>query len=474
MYHKDFSTLVGAPRGAPAEPGSSCSDVHGVVGSFVCHPSGPYGFLSAVAFTLWRWLQAWWPLLTVAAALALVVGALLVRAVRLARRNAAEHARWVEITPPASLPRDGAPAWWRAVAGILHRATRRGFAPRHLAVEFIADVHGVRAGVWVPPGLPVARVAELVGHVWPGARARLADPPRWSATGDDTAGAVGRVTAAEVYPAGGPWVPLAEPGARTTRPADVGTDDVLRGLFSALGECGPGERRCVQLIVTPEYATGRRGAADRPWWLRLVGRLVLGALDWVVSSRSGGQRSASAGGSAGADADDPVMAARRRAVTAKRAHGPHLRVTLRVIHHTAGRGARRGYRRAAVAGLAGGFDLAAPLTTLRLHRVGGGVGGARRTRALVDQRRPARRRHRFAVTITELAGLWHLPAEPTQYGMTDSVGRVRRPSRGLPRVHRHRDTRRPDGRQNGRVDGRGQRRWPDAGHGDEGARDDAA
>ena len=193
MYHKDFSTLIEAPRGAPAEPGSSCSDAHGVVSSFLCHPSGPYGFLSAVSYTLYRLIEVWWPLLTVAAALAMVAGALLTRAVRLARRNAAEHARWVEITPPVSLPRDGAPAWWRAVAGILHRTARHRIAPRHLAVEFVADVHGVRAGVWVPPGLPVRRVAELVGHVWPGARAQLTDPPRWAAGPDSADGAAGPV-----------------------------------------------------------------------------------------------------------------------------------------------------------------------------------------------------------------------------------------------------------------------------------------
>ncbi|SDC20424.1 hypothetical protein SAMN05216174_101495 [Actinokineospora iranica] len=432
--------------------------------AYLCDPSGPFGFLSAVSFTLWRWLQVWWPLLTVAAALALAAGALLARAVRLARRNAADAARWVEITPPASLPRDGAPAWWRSLAGMLHRTARRGIDPRHLAVEFVADADGVRAGVWVPPELPVRRVAELVGHVWPGARAQVTDPPRWT----DTAGP-GRVSAAEVYPAGGQWVPLAEPATRTSRPVEVGTDDVLRGLFSALSDCGPGEQRCVQLIVTPEFATGRPGAADRPWWLRaiaggfrLLGRGVLGVLDLFTSSRPSGAPTVRT--DRPAPDPDPVIEAGRRAITAKKAHGPHLRVSVRVVHHTAARGSRRtrqGQRRV-VAGLAGGFDLAAPLATFRLHRVGGGVGGARRVLALVDQRRPARRRYRFAVTITELAGLWHLPAEPTQYGMADAVGRVRRPSRGLPRVTR----RRPGGRAD--------QRRPDDGRGGQGARRDAA
>lgn len=204
--------------------------------------------------------------------------------------------------------------------------------------------------------------------------------------------------------------------------------------------------------------------------LRLLARLLLDVLDLFLSrhsgARSGGQRAASNPNSAansGQHNEDPVVTAWRRAVAAKRAHGPHLRVTLRVIHCTGTehgqrqwRG-QRGQHRRAVAGLAGGFDLAAPLTTLRLHRVGDGWGtrGTRRTRMLIDQRRPARRRHRFAATITELAGLWHLPAEPTQYGMNDAVGRVRRPFRDLPRW------RRPDARR--RPDRRTDRRRPDNG-----------
>jgi hypothetical protein len=156
-----------------------------------------------------------------------------------------------------------------------------------------------------------------------------------------------------------------------------------------------------------------------------------------------------------------VVQARRRAITVKQAHGPHLRVTLRVAY--SGPGSRRTHRRV-VSGLAGTFDLAAPLATLRIHP----LGSTRRTAARVDARRAARRRYRFAATITELAGLWHLPAEPTQYGMTDSVGRVRRPARRLPRLRR-------DNRERGRDDQRrGDRRRPDSGFGDQGAWDDAA
>ena len=52
--------------------------------------------------------------------------------------------------------------------------------------------------------------------------------------------------------------------------------------------------------------------------------------------------------------------------------------------------------------------------------------------ARLDGRRPARARRSFAATVAELAALWHLPGEPTQYGMTDTVAHTRPPGRELP------------------------------------------
>lgn len=439
MLDHDFSTFA-APTVAPSGtgPDGSCVDATSPVRSFLCDPSTANGWLSAVSFALWRWLQAWWPLLTVAAVVALAVGALLALAVRQARREAVESARWLEIIPPASMPRDGAAALWHAVAGMLHRTRRRGLAPRQLAVEFTADEDGVRAGVWVPPALSVGPVADAIIHVWPGSRVRtLSHPPLWTAEPDASQG---RVSAVEIYPQGGPWVPLVDPGARLARPVDVGDGDPLRAALAALSRLGSAGRACVQLIVTPErHTTGGRGRP--PWWARgllvvltLPLRAVLVVADMFLPGPSGAASGPKARPQGAERAEeDPATAARRKAVAVKQGHGPHLRVTLRVAY--SGPGTGRAHRRA-VASLAGAFDLAAPLASLRTHTTW-------HAPARLDGRRPAPARYTFAATVGELAALWHLPDEPTQYGMADTVARVRPAGRALPRVRRTRPGRTP-------------------------------
>ncbi|MFI5587221.1 hypothetical protein ACIA5G_19385 [Amycolatopsis sp. NPDC051758] len=134
------------------------------------------------------------------------------------------------------------------------------------------------------------------------------------------------------------------------------------------------------------------------------------------------------------DVEDPATEARRKAVAVKQGHGPHLRVTLRVAYTGPG-GGHKVHRRA-VGVLAGGFDLVAPLASLRTHTT-------RHAPARLDGRRPARARYSFAATVGELAALWHLPDEPTQYGMADTVTRVRPAGWALPHVRRTRPRRTP-------------------------------
>lgn len=353
--------------------------------------------------------------------LALTVGALLAVVVGRARRDAVKSSRWVEIIPPASMPRDGAAALWHALAGLLHRTRRRGIAPRQLAVEFVADAGRVRAGVWVPPALPVGPVADAVTHVWPGARVQVAKPPMWTV---ENGGACGRVSAAEIFPVGGAWVPLTDPGPRL-RPVEAGDADPLRATLARLARLGPGERACVQLIVTPERATAARG---RSWWARgllvlltLPFKALFAIVDLFLPGPSGANTPTVR--PHGTDrAEDPATEARRKAIAVKQGHGPHLRVTLRVAYTgPVGRWARR----RAVDVLAGGFDLVAPLASLRTR-------ATRRAGTRLDGRRPARARRSFAATVAELAALWHLPGEPTQYGMTDTVAHTRPPGRDLP------------------------------------------
>jgi hypothetical protein len=111
------------------EAAAACSACSGSpVAQLVCDPWGTVnGFMAWLSYTLWSLIQMWWPLLTVVAVLALTAGALLTVVVRRARAEAAEQASWVEITPPAVMPAEGAQASWRAVrwrAGPLGTGTR--------------------------------------------------------------------------------------------------------------------------------------------------------------------------------------------------------------------------------------------------------------------------------------------------------------------------------------------------------------
>ena len=125
----------------------STSDGSGsLVGSFLSNPSA---WLAHAAGWAWRMIQTWWPLLAVVAVAALAASALLAVMARRAQAKAAERASWVEITPPAVLPAEGAHGLWRALAGLLFRTRRYGLAPRRLAVEFVAGSGGMRVGVWV-------------------------------------------------------------------------------------------------------------------------------------------------------------------------------------------------------------------------------------------------------------------------------------------------------------------------------------
>ncbi|MFC0434909.1 hypothetical protein [Kutzneria buriramensis] len=395
--------------------------------TFACDPAGTTNtFLSWLSFTLSRWVQAWWPLLVVAAVLALTVGAVLAVAVARARREAVESARWVEIIPPASMPRDGAHALWHNIVGTLHRTRRRGLAPRQLAIEFTSDAGRVRAGIWVPPALPAEPIADAVTHVWPGARAHThAGAPQWIVPPGV------RVSAAEVHPQGGPWVPLVDT-ARLARPVDTGEADSLRAVLSALSRLGPGERACVQLIVTPERATVRTGG--RSWWARgllwlitLPLRLFVAGMDLFLPGPTS-TATAPTVRPRGADqaGQDPATEARRKTIAVKQGHGPHLRATLRVGY--AGPGTRDTHNRALTT-LVGGFDLTAPLASVRVHTTGNAS-------ARLDGRRPTRTRYSIVATVGELAALWHLPATPSEYGMTDTTARIRPAARDLPRVRR--------------------------------------
>src|SRR5437763_12650698 len=123
MSYNNFNTLVASVATPPAPPppsGSACANAHGVIGSFLCGSSTTDGWLSALSFMLWRWLQAWSPLLIVAAVMALTAGAVLALVVRRARREARERARGGGVGAAAARPRRGAAGLCPARARVWH------------------------------------------------------------------------------------------------------------------------------------------------------------------------------------------------------------------------------------------------------------------------------------------------------------------------------------------------------------------
>lgn len=440
---------------APPSPApATCSTNHAPAASLLCHPSNPWAWLSQATAWLWHAIEVWWPLLTVAAVAALVVGAVLSVAVRRARAQAVGHARWVEITPPAVLPVDGSHRLWQALAGLLSRTRRHGLVPRQLAVEFIADATGMRVGVWVPPTLSARSVAEAVTRCWPGSRATITqNPPTWENV-EATERPKDKVTALHVLPHGDQWTPLIDPTHVTSRMPYAGYGrqtsmvDPLHSVLAALAERDETERACAQLIVTrvPRHITsrGHRGGhrgrrRGRSLWawigigiVRAPFVLLLFVADLFLSRGSTTKQPVPASTHT---PEDPFVAAERKAIAAKQAHGPHLQATLRLSisspatprgTHGRYRPSQRAARRATLNTIVNGYDVAAPqadLITCRISRA------ARR----LSERRPGRRRHQFVITIDEAAALWHLPAEPAQYGIADATARIRRPRRDLPR-----------------------------------------
>lgn len=327
------------------------------------------------------------------------------------RRSDTRAAVWVKITPPGHLPPEASVRFARSLAGVLHRTRRYGWRPRYVACEFVATDTGLGLGVWVPPAISPKAVIAAVTGAWPGARAVV------SAVPDVSGGGV--VRGREVLPRGGEWSPVVEP-SKSAVPVRAGTDavDPLGQVLAMLAGRAPEETGCVQVIVAAQRGTDS-------------GRPALRLLDAVVSfveemgrefTRMNASASAGAPRRVAPAAVDPVAAVRSRAIVAKKACGPHLRVTVRVA--VAGSAPARLYR--AQAGLiADGFDAVATagdgLITRRVYRPA----------VKVAARRPGTG---FVATVAELGALWHIPADAAVYGIGTTDARTRAPHRDLPRL----------------------------------------
>lgn len=414
------------PPGLPGPPGPGVPD--GWLARFLRDPGGHVG---AVPGWLWRTVQEHGPLLMGAAVAVLVTVVAGAVAVGWAQRRMATRAVWLEITPPARLSADGASAWWHGLSGMVNRSGRTRWTQwtrwgwwvpsgwRRLALEFVADQSGVRAGVWVPPTMPADQVERLIPRAWPGARVKQRTRPVWSGL---------YVSATERFPRGGEWAPLVEPSARELRPASEVSEEPLRLLLDALSlSTRDGEGIAgVQLVVRRQR---RIRARSRSWSvLRALALAPARLVDAVVSpNTTAGERARQRARAERSRAEvDPLVLAEQRARDTKRAAGSHLRTTVRVLAATqSGGGWARQWRASTVAEVAAGFDAIARATFLRSRRV-------RRAATTATTRMAGRRE--FAATMPELAALWHPPVEPGLYGMPGSAARTRAPSRDLPRL----------------------------------------
>ncbi|MFI6172978.1 hypothetical protein ACIBCN_39800 [Nocardia sp. NPDC051052] len=326
------------------------------------------------------------------------------------RESDTAQAVWVRITPPAHLPPEASVRFARSLAGVLHRTRRYGWRPRYVACEFVATDTVMSLGVWVPPTISPQAVISAVTGAWPGARAVVSAVPGVLA--------VGGVRGREVLPRGGEWSPVVEPsGPAAAVRAGADAADPLGQVLTMLARRGPGEAGWVQVIVAAQRGTRS-------------GRPALRALDAVLAfveemgrefTRMNGRPSAGTPPRV-TPAVDPVQTVRSRAIVAKKASGPHLRVTVRV----AVAGPAPAWEHRSQAGLiADGYDAVATagdgLITRRVHR----------SAAKVSSRRPGTG---FAATVAEMGALWHIPADAALYGIDTTDARTRAPHRDLPRL----------------------------------------
>jgi hypothetical protein len=369
---------------------------------------------------VWHLLRDRWPLLLVAAVvlIGLRVGWALWR--RAVWRRHATQARWLEITPPVTATPAATIGLWRLLATALPAPRRWSLRPARLVWEVAADPGGLRAGLWLPPGINPTAVVRLLQRGWPGVRAEQTTPPAVPATG--------AVAALAVWPTQPEWLPLvedAEPPTRRGVDAATPEDDRLRAVYGGLASAGrtggallqvhlgraPARRlRLLRRAMTnPDRARRTRGTARAAGLLADGLRaLFIGVLDLFTPGPATRRHPAG-------KTTDPYTAELARQARAKHADAPHLLVAV----HAIATGPTKAAARAAAADITSGFGLlSAHFTRRRLRR--GPVA--------VDQRWvPEARMH--LVSVAEAAALAGLPAEPAAYGLPGAASRRRIPTR---------------------------------------------
>jgi hypothetical protein len=401
-------SVAGCVPGRDGIPGSW-------IGQVVC---GTWG--QKLPGAVWDFTCHRWPLLL--AAVALLVAA--VRVWRAWRRRVwrahAARACWLQIVPPVSATPAATVGLWRLLATALPAPGRWSLRPPRIVWEVQADPHGMRAGLWLPPGVNPTAVLRMLQRAWPGVRAEQCAPP--------TVATTATAKTLIVLPTQPDWLPLVEDtstvNSRTWESAPP-DEDRLRAVFDGLASAGrtgggllqvhisraPAHRmRMLRRATThPERARKARGTARAAGLIAdgLRG-LILGVLSVFAPGPSGSSRR---------PAHDPYLADLARQARGKLAAAPHLLVAV----YATGSGPTKAAALAAAADITSGFGLlSAHFTRRRLRR--GATAAAQRW---VPEARMS------LTSVGEAAALAGLPAEPAAHGLPAAASRRRPGGRDL-------------------------------------------
>jgi hypothetical protein len=383
---------------------------HLMCGDWLAHGPAP----------MWHAVRGWWPLL-----LALAVGVLAARLAwawwrRRTWSQVAGRAVWLEVVPPVSATPAATVALWQLLATLLPAPRRWVLRPRRLVWEIRATTTGMRAGLWLPPGINPTAVLRVLARAWPGVRAEQIAPP--SLGGADRAAGV-------ALRAGQPdWLPLVDdadpPRSRRWEYAPP-EDDRIRAVFDGLAAAGRTGGGLLQVHVAraPRHRVAllRRATIDPRRVRRQRGgvRLLIFALEGLRAVLSGLLDFITPNSPSGTwhqpDPMDPLVAQQARQARAKHAAAPHLLVAVRAF----ATGPTAEAARAAAADITSGYTLLSP--HWRPRRVRRPAATAR-TRWVTEQRM-------HLATVAETAALAGLPAEPSSYGLPAAPSRRIPPSR---------------------------------------------
>ena len=418
--------LVPSPLSLPSSPTPSPSPTgcvpgrdgipDSVFGKVLCGSWGP-----DAPGVVWHFVQQRWPLLLAGVAvLVAVVLAWRTWRRRVWRRHAAQ-AHWLQIIPPVTATPAATVGLWRLLATALPAPSRWALRPPRIVWEVQADPHGMRAGLWLPPGVNPTAVLRLLQRAWPGVRADKAAPP--------AVPTMGTATTLALLPTQPDWLPLVEDtSTRNSRhwetvPPD---EDRMRAVFDGLASAGRTGGGLLQVHISrapayrmgalrratthPERARKVRGASRAVGLLAEALRAGILAMLNLLTPGPTTRRNPSG-------RTDPYLADLARQARGKLSAAPHLLVAV----YATGIGPTKPAALAAAADITAGYGLlSAHFTRRRLRR--GATAAAQRW---VPQARMS------LAAVAETAALAGLPAEPAAYGLPAAASRRRPGGRDL-------------------------------------------